>query len=88
MGRNVFSLPMQRSKSAVFGIIMSSEKQCTVWPANESPPEGWRFTSAKGTREAMQSRVDQQFVPTAPALPIDLDRRYGDAEWAAAEFDE
>jgi hypothetical protein len=36
----------------------------------------------------MQSRVDQQFVPTAPALPIDLDRRYGDAEWAAAEFDE
>jgi hypothetical protein len=36
----------------------------------------------------MQARVDQQFVPTAPAMQIELDRRYKDAEWAVAEFED
>lgn len=36
----------------------------------------------------MQACVNQQFVPTAPALPLELDGRYRDAEWAAAEFDD
>jgi uncharacterized protein YbdZ (MbtH family) len=79
---------MRINKRAVFGIIMNAETLCTVWPANEDPPQGWRFTAATGTREAMQSRVDQQFVPTAPALPLELDRRYRDAEWSVAEFDD
>jgi uncharacterized protein YbdZ (MbtH family) len=64
---------MHPSQRAEFGIIMNAQKQCAVWPAQESPPLGWRFTAATGTKVAMQSRVDQQFVPTIPALPVDLD---------------
>ena len=80
---------MQHLRTAVFGIIISEENQCcTVWPAHEQPPRGWRFTAARGPKSAMQACVDQQFVPTAPAMPIELDRRYQDAEWAAAEFDD
>jgi uncharacterized protein YbdZ (MbtH family) len=79
---------MQSNKRSTFGIIMDAEKLCAVWPAGEAPPPGWCFTAAQGSKEAMQSRVEQQFVPTTPALPIELDRRYHDAEWAAAEFDD
>ena len=75
---------MQDVQASVFGIIINDDQQCTVWPAHQRPPRGWSFTLAKGTREAMQACVEQQFVPTAPAMPIDLDRRYRSAEWAAA----
>jgi uncharacterized protein YbdZ (MbtH family) len=79
---------MQSSNRAVFGIIINDEQVCTVWPAHQEPPQGWQFTAARGTKAAMQSCVDQQFVPTAPALPVELDWRYQDAEWAAAEFED
>jgi uncharacterized protein YbdZ (MbtH family) len=80
---------MQHISMADFGIIISDENQrCMVWPAREEPPQGWRFTAARGPRAAMQACVEQQFVPTAPAMPIELARQYMDAEWAAAEFDD
>jgi len=79
---------MRINKRATFGIIINAGKLCTVWPAQEDPPQGWRFTTAKGTREEMQARVDQQFVPTAPALPIELDGRHRVAERDVAEFDD
>jgi uncharacterized protein YbdZ (MbtH family) len=77
-----------QSRDRVFGIIINDEQLCTVWPAHQQPPRGWHFTLARGSRAAMQACVDQQFVATAPALPLELDGRYHDAEWAAAEFDE
>ena len=67
-----------------FGIIINDNQTCTVWPAHQKPPQGWHFTAARGTKAAMQACVNQQFVPTAPALPLELDGRYRDAEWAAA----
>ena len=79
---------MQRSDHGEFGIIINDSQACTVWPAHERPPLGWRFTAARGTRAAMQACVNQQFVPTAPALPVELTGRYEAAEWAAAEFDD
>lgn len=80
---------MQSSNNADFGIIINDENRtCTVWPVHAPPPQGWHFTTARGGRAAMQARVDQQFVPTAPAMPLELDRKYQDAEWAAAEFDD
>jgi uncharacterized protein YbdZ (MbtH family) len=79
---------MRRSTKAEFGIIMNEHQLCSVWPADEVPPPGWCFTGARGTKEQMQSRVDQQFVPTAPVPPVEMDRRYRDAEWALAEFDD
>jgi uncharacterized protein YbdZ (MbtH family) len=79
---------MQNIRSAEFGIIISDEEHCTVWPKDEKPPSGWRFTASRGTKAQMQARVDQQFVPTAPAMQIELDRRYKDAEWAVAEFED
>ncbi|HMO49381.1 MAG TPA: MbtH family NRPS accessory protein [Rubrivivax sp.] len=79
---------MQRSQRADFGIIINDEQMCTIWPAHRPPPEGWHFTAARGTKAAMQACVDQQFVATAPALPLELDSRYKSAEWAAAEFDD
>ena len=79
---------MQNVRTANFGIITNDDQHCTVWPAHEKPPSGWRFTAARGTKAEMQARVDQQFVPTAPAMHIELDRRYKDAEWAEAEFED
>ena len=80
---------MHNGNNADFGIIINDEnRSCTVWPAHEAAPQGWRFTTARGARSAMQARVDQQFVPTAPAMPPDLGMQYQDAEWAAAEFDD
>lgn len=79
---------MQHSMNPVYGIVINEDQHCAVWPAHERPPQGWRFTAARGSRAAMQACVDQQFVPTAPALPVDLDGRYRGAEWAAAEFDD
>ena len=79
---------MQPIDSPEFGIIISQDQICAVWPAGMKPPPGWRFTGDRGPKSAMQDRVDQQFVATAPALLHDLDRRYRGAEWAAAEFDE
>jgi uncharacterized protein YbdZ (MbtH family) len=79
---------MPSSDRADFGIIINDDQLCTVWPAHEKPPCGWHFTAARGTKAAMQACVDQQFVPTAPALPIEMDWRYKGAEWAAAEFDD
>ncbi|HRH87038.1 MAG TPA: MbtH family NRPS accessory protein [Rubrivivax sp.] len=79
---------MQRPLNADFGIVINDDQHCSVWPANQQPPQGWRFTGARGTQAAMQAWVDQQFVPTAPAVPVELDGRYHGAEWAAAEFDD
>jgi uncharacterized protein YbdZ (MbtH family) len=79
---------MQSNHGTAFGIIINDEQLCTVWPAHEQPPQGWHFTQARGTRAAMQACVQQQFVATKPALPIEFDGRYRDAEWAAAEFDD
>lgn len=79
---------MQASDRSDFAIIINDDQMCTVWPAHEKPPQGWQFTAARGTKAAMQACVNQQFVPTAPALPVELDGRYHDAEWAAAEFDD
>jgi uncharacterized protein YbdZ (MbtH family) len=66
---------MQSNPRAAFAIIMDAQRQCAVWPAARTPPPGWRFTPARGTRQAMQSRVDQQFVETAPGLPAELEHR-------------
>ncbi len=77
---------MQHPTNPVFGIVINNDQHCTVWPAHEKPPQGWHFTAARGSRAAMQACVDQQFVPTTPALPVDLDGHYQGAEWAAAEF--
>ena len=77
---------MRNNRSAAFGIIVSDDQQCMVWPIHEAPPSGWQFTAARGTRAQMQARVEQEFVPTAPGMPIEFDRRYKDAEWAMAEF--
>lgn len=79
---------MQDQMNALFGIVINDDQHCAVWPAHAQPPRGWRFTAARGSKAAMQACVDQQFVPTAPALPVDLDGRYQSAEWAAAEFDD
>jgi uncharacterized protein YbdZ (MbtH family) len=79
---------MQCSGRSDFAIIINDEQICTVWPAREKPPQGWQFTAARGTKAAMQACVNQQFVPTAPALPIEFDVRHKDAEWAAAEFED
>jgi uncharacterized protein YbdZ (MbtH family) len=79
---------MQSNLGPAFGIIINDDQMCTVWPAHEDPPQGWHFTKARGTKSAMLARVQQQFVPTAPALPIEFGGRYRDAEWAAAEFDD
>ncbi len=79
---------MQDVQSSVFGIIINDDQEYTVWPVHRQPPQGWSFTPAQGTRAAMQACVEQQFVPTAPSVPVDLDRRYRSAEWAAAEFDD
>ena len=80
---------MQNRYNADFGIIINEEnRSCTVWPVHEQPPQGWHFTTARGARAAMQARVDQQFVAPTPSMPIELDRQYQDAEWAAAEFDD
>ena len=79
---------MRSSDRADFGIIINDQQMCTVWPAHRQPPHGWHFTAARGSQAAMQACVDQQFVPTAPALPLELDSRYKSAEWAAAEFDD
>ena len=77
---------MQNIEHADFGIIINDDQHCAVWPAQDTPPDGWRFIAARGTRAAMQARVDQQFIPTAPAIPVEWDWRYRNAEWAAAEF--
>lgn len=79
---------MRNPLQADFGIIIDEAQQCSVWPAHQAPPRGWRFTGSRGSRAAMQACVDQQFVPTAPALPPELDSRYLGAQWAAAEFDD
>ena len=78
---------MQLSKNSLFAIVINDDQHCAPWSAHMPPPAGWRFTAPRVTRAAMQACVDQQFVSTEPALPADLDRRYQDAEWAAAEFD-
>lgn len=80
---------MQNGSNEDFGIIINGEnRSCTVWQVHGQPPQSWNFTPARGARAAMQARVDQRFVLTAPAMPIELDRQYQDAEWAAAEFDD
>ena len=77
---------MRYNDRADFGIVIDDEQTCHIWPARQAPPAGWRFTAARGTKAAMQACVDQQFVATAPALPLEMDSRYKSAEWAAAEF--
>lgn len=79
---------MQNPPRDDFGIIINDAQHCSVWPTHDKPPQGWRFSGPRGSKAAMQSRVDQQFVPTAPALPLELDSRYLGAVWAAAEFDD
>lgn len=79
---------MQPTDRSPFGIIINDDQLCAVWPTRLTPPSGWRFTEERGTESAMQACLGQQFVPTAPALPPELDSRYLCAEWAAAEFND
>jgi uncharacterized protein YbdZ (MbtH family) len=79
---------MRNSLHAGFGIIINDAQHCRVWPVHQAAPPGWRFTARRGSKAAMQACIDQQFVPTAPALPPELDSRYLGAQWAAAEFDD
>ena len=76
------------SKSTKCGMIVNAEHQFSIWRTQRRPPSGWRFTGTTGTAAEMVMVLLQQFVETAPAIPIPLDTPFSGSQWADTESDE
>lgn len=49
-----------------YQVVVNSEEQYSIWPADRSLPEGWRGVGFEGTREGCLERIREIWVDMRP----------------------
>lgn len=50
-----------------YRVVLNSEEQYSIWPADLEVPAGWRGEGFKGTRRECVARVDEVWTDLRPA---------------------
>lgn len=49
-----------------YQVVVNAEEQYSIWPANRSPPVGWKAVGAVGTKEHCLDYIDREWKDLRP----------------------
>jgi MbtH protein len=49
-----------------YQVVVNSEEQYSIWPANSSPPQGWRAIGYQSARQSCLDHIQQIWTDMRP----------------------
>lgn len=59
-------MDVNTDEADVYRIVINSEEQYSIWPADREPPAGWTAVEQAAGKQACLSRIDELWTDMRP----------------------
>ena len=67
----------EREDTTVYKVVVNSEEQYSIWPADRENPPGWRDVGVSGPKDACLAHIEEVWTDMRPKSLREGDGREG-----------
>ncbi|GHJ15506.1 MbtH family protein [Micromonospora sp. AKA38] len=57
---------MTQQEADVYQVVLNDEQQYSIWPAHQTPPDGWREVGTSGTEDECLAHIENVWRDMRP----------------------